>query len=124
MEMDDPKDWLDDDRDVIRRDADDKATRRGDDTVHDEVAKLVQQRRAEHEVVSSLQQLRKLLGRTQVEVANEWGRPQSQVSRLEADPLRAELGTLLAYIQALGGRLTVEAEIRGQTYTVDLAEAI
>jgi len=27
-------------------------------------------------------------------------------------------------IQALGGRLTVEAEIRGQTYTVDLAEAI
>jgi hypothetical protein len=100
------------------------ATWRGDPTVHDEVAKLVQQRRAEHEVVSSLQQLRKLLGRTQVEVANEWGRPQSQASRLEADPLRAELGTLLAYIQALGGRLTVEAEIRGQTYTFDLAEAI
>lgn len=122
--MNDPKDWLDDDRDVIRRDADDKATWRGDTSVHDEVAKLVKQRRAEHEVVSSLQQLRKLLGRTQVEVANEWGRPQSQVSRLEADPLRAELGTLLAYIQALGGRLTVEAEIRGQTYTVDLAEAI
>jgi len=70
--MNDPKDWLDDDRDVIRRDADDKATWRGDATVHDEVAKLVQQRRAEHEVVSSLQQLRKLLGRTQVEVANEW----------------------------------------------------
>ena len=122
--MNDPKDWLDDDRDVIRRDADDKATWRGDTSVHDEVAKLVQQRRAEHEVVASLQQLRKLLGRTQVEVANEWGRPQSQVSRLEADPLRAELGTILAYIQALGGRLTVEAEIRGQTYTVDLAEAI
>ena len=122
--MNDPKDWLGDDRDVIRRDADAKVTWRGDATVHDEVAKLVKQRRAEHEVVSSLQQLRKLLGRTQVEVANEWGRPQSQVSRLEADPLRAELGTLLAYIQALGGRLTVEAEIRGQTYTVDLAEAI
>lgn len=122
--MNDPKDWLDDDRDVIRRDADDKATWGGGVTVHDEVAKLVKQRRAEHEVVPSLQQLRKLLGRTQVEVANEWGRPQSQVSRLEADPLRAELGTLLAYIQALGGRLTVEAEIRGQTYTVDLAEAI
>jgi hypothetical protein len=28
-----------------------------------------------------------------------------------------------AYIQALGGRRTVEAEIRGQTYTVDLADA-
>jgi hypothetical protein len=124
MEMNDPKEWLDDDRDVIRRDADDKATWRGDATVHDEVAKLVEQRRAEHEVVASLQQLRKLLGRTQVEVAAKWGRPQSQVSRLEADPLRAELGTILAYIQALGGRLTVEAEIHGQTYTVDLAEAI
>jgi len=46
------------------------------------------------------------------------------IPRLEADPLRAELDTVLAYIQALGGRLTVEAEIRGQTYTVDLAEAI
>lgn len=121
--MNDPKEWLDDDRDVIRRDADDQATWRGDATVDDEVAELVKQRRAEHEVVASLQQLRKLLGRTQVEVANQWGRPQSQVSRVEADPLRAELGTVLAYIQALGGRLTVEAEIRGQTYTVDLADA-
>lgn len=52
------------------------------------------------------------------------GRPNPRVSRLEADPLRAELGTILANVQALGGRLTVEAEIRGQSYTVDLTEAI
>jgi hypothetical protein len=30
--------------------------------------------------------------------------------------------SVLAYIQALGGRLTVEAEVDGRIYTVDLAE--
>jgi hypothetical protein len=84
----------------------------------------VDRRLAEHRVVATLQQLRRMLGRTQVEVAEQWGRPQSQVSRLESDPIRAELGSVLAYVQALGGRLTVEAEIDGRVYTVDLAEAV
>ncbi len=121
--MNDPKDWMDDDRDLVYRDADDKASWRGDDTVEGEITKLVEQRRLEHHMVASLQQLRKILCRTQNDVAQTWGRPQSQVSRLESDPLHAELATLLAYIQALGGRLTVEAEISGRIYTVDLAEA-
>lgn len=123
MEVTDPKDWLDDDREPVYRDPDDKASWRGDDTVQGEITKLVEHRRIEHHMVASLQQLRKLLGRTQNDVAQTWGRPQSQVSRLETDPLHVELATLLAYIQALGGRLTVEAEISGRIYTVDLAEA-
>lgn len=122
VEVNEPKDWLDDNRDVIYRDPDDKATWRGDPTADEEIAEIVKRRRLEHETVASLQQLRKLLGRTQVDVANQWGRPQSQVSRLETDPLHAELASVLAYIQALGGRLTVEAEIEGRIYTVDLAE--
>ena len=120
--MNEPKDWLDDDRAVIYRDPDDKAAWQGDATVDDEVAEIVKRRRLEHETVASLQQLRKLLGRTQVEVAKDWGRPQSQISRLEADPLHAELASVLAYIKALGGRLTVEAEVDGRIYTIDLAE--
>lgn len=121
--MKEPQDWLDDNRDVLRRDADDKATWRGDPSVHDEVSVAFERRLAEHQV-ATLQQLRKLLGRTQIEVAEQWGRPQSQVSRLESDPMRAELSSILAYVQALGGRLTVEAEIDGHVYTVDLAEAV
>lgn len=122
VEVNEPKDWLDDKRDVIYRDPDDKATWQGDPAVDDEIAEIVKRRRLEHATVASLQQLRKLLGRTQIDVANQWGRPQSQVSRLETDPLHAELASVLAYIQALGGRLTVEAEIDGRIYTVDLAE--
>ena len=121
MEVNDPKEWLDDNREPVYRDSDARATWRGED-VDDEVAEIVKRRRLEHETVASLQHLRKLLGRTQVEVANDWGRPQSQVSRLETDPLHAELASVLAYIQALGGRLTVEAEVDGRIYTVDLAE--
>src|SRR5437879_3464997 len=99
MEMSDPKDWLDDDRDPLYRDDDDdEASWRGDRTVNDEITNLVEQRRLEHHMVASLQQLRKILGRTQNDVAQTWGRPQSQVSRLESDPLHAELATILAYI--------------------------
>jgi len=115
-----PNDWLDGGTgQVIYKDADEKATWRGDPTVHDEVSQLLDRRARQHHVVTSLQALRQALGMTQVAVAAEWGRPQSQVSRLEGDPLRAELNSLVAYVHSLGGHLTVTAELDGETFTYE-----
>lgn len=57
----------------------------------------------------SLQQLRKALDQTQVEVAKKLGVGQDAVSRYEkrSDML---LSTLQAYVAAMGGRITIVAE--------------
>lgn len=78
MELNDPKDWMDDDRDPVYREVDDRLPWQDDETVHGEITKLVEQRRLEHHMVASLQQLRKHVGHTQND-AQTWRRPQSEV---------------------------------------------
>ena len=50
--MGDPSRWLDDNRPVIYRDADDQAVWQGDATASGEVAELVLRRRLEHWVAA------------------------------------------------------------------------
>lgn len=88
---------------------------------HEAVMAAYARRVAAHRVVTTLAELRRAVGRTQVQVAEAWGRPQPKVSRLEADPSRAEVATLTEYVRAIGGRLSIEAEIDGETYRYDLA---
>lgn len=113
-------DWLDADvEDTTTLHPDTTWTHRGE-SIHDEVVAGRTRRDAVHRVVTSLAELRRAAGRTQVDIAEEWGRPQSKVSRLESDPTRAEIATLLGYVAAIGGHLTVEAEIDGETYRYEL----
>jgi DNA-directed RNA polymerase specialized sigma subunit len=59
-----------------------------------------------------LSQLRKLVGKTQAEVAAVLGVSQSRVSQIENGDLDAmELETLRAYAAALGGRVDVTVSI-------------
>lgn len=63
-----------------------------------------------NEMTVTLRELRKISGKTQVEVADELGIAQSELSRFERrDDIR--LGTLRRYVEALGGRLALVAEI-------------
>jgi hypothetical protein len=113
-------DWLDAEaEDATTLDPDATWSHRGE-SIHDEVVAGRDRRDAVHRVVTSLAELRRAAGRTQVDIAQEWGRPQSKVSRLENDPTRAEIATLLGYVAAIGGHLTVEAEIDGETYRYEL----
>jgi predicted XRE-type DNA-binding protein len=58
----------------------------------------------------ALQELRKVVGLTQVEVAEKLGMPQSNVSRLEksSDML---LSTLRSYVEAVGGKMEIAIEL-------------
>lgn len=58
----------------------------------------------------ALQELRQLVGFTQVEVAQSLGIPQSNVSRLEksSDML---ISTLRGYVEAVGGKLEIAIEL-------------
>jgi hypothetical protein len=87
---------------------------------HEAVMDIYERRVAAHQVVTTLAELRRAVGHTQVQVAEAWGRPQPKVSRLEADPLRAEVATLTEYVRAIGGHLAIEAEVDGETYRYDL----
>lgn len=87
---------------------------------HESVMEAYAHRVAAHQVVTTLADLRRAVGQTQVQVAEAWGRPQPKVSRLEADPSRAEVATLTEYVRAIGGHLAIEAEIDGETYRYDL----
>ena len=54
------------------------------------------------------------LGLTQTEVAQRMGVPQDQVAAIErADPGTTDVRTLVSYIEALGGRLTLAADFGG-----------
>ncbi|MEV0032979.1 helix-turn-helix domain-containing protein [Nocardia sp. NPDC050793] len=58
-----------------------------------------------------LTQVRKAQARTQAEIAQAMGVTQTRVSRIErGDMARTEIGTLEAYVAAMGGRLRVVAE--------------
>jgi transcriptional regulator with XRE-family HTH domain len=63
-----------------------------------------------------LAQVRRSQARTQLEVAREMGVSQSRVSSIERGEMsRTELGTLDAYVSAMGGRLRVVAEFEDGT---------
>jgi transcriptional regulator with XRE-family HTH domain len=76
--------------------------------------------RLEHDVLESLSQLRRVIGLNQTEIAQRWGRSQSQVSKLERSPANAELATLAGYVRALGGTLTMTIEADGHFYHEEL----
>jgi predicted XRE-type DNA-binding protein len=56
---------------------------------------------------------------TQAEVAGAMGVSQARVSRIERGRLeRSEVGTLAAYVKALGGRLKIIADFGDETYVL------
>jgi phage shock protein A len=62
----------------------------------------------------TLAEERTRLGLTQTEVAQRMGVPQDQVAAIErADPGTTDVRTLVSYIEALGGRLTLTADFGG-----------
>jgi len=74
----------------------------------------------EHDVLESLSELRRATGLNQTEIAQRWGRSQSQVSKVERSPETVELATLASYVRALGGQLTMTIEVDGHVYHEDL----
>ena len=74
----------------------------------------------EHDVLESLSELRRSTGLNQTEIAQRWGRGQSQVSKVERSPENVELATLAGYVRALGGQLTMTIEVDGHFYHEDL----
>jgi transcriptional regulator with XRE-family HTH domain len=74
----------------------------------------------EHDVLESLSELRRATGVNQTEIAQRWGRGQSQVSKVERSPENVELATLAGYVRALGGQLTMTIEVAGHVYHEDL----
>ena len=63
-----------------------------------------------NEQAVSLRELRRLTGRTQLDVADEMGVAQGEISRLERRE-DAKLSTLRAYVEALGGKLELTAKV-------------
>jgi predicted XRE-type DNA-binding protein len=82
--------------------------------------KASQRLRIEHDVVATLGELRKAAGFNQSEIAERWGRGQSQVSKVERAPDSVEIATLAGYVRALGGNLSITIEVGGHTYHEDL----
>ncbi len=60
-----------------------------------------------HELLLAVRNIRQQAVGTQTEAARAWHRPQSQVSRLEADPSAAKVGTFLDYLSALNIDMTI-----------------
>jgi Helix-turn-helix domain len=105
---------------AVERTPDDRYERAGDPDYHDKVTAGLATRDAAQRLVSTLAELRRAIGLTQVAVADRWGTPQPVVSRLEADPARVEVATLAAYVRALGGHLAIDADIDGEHYHYEL----
>ena len=62
-----------------------------------------------------LSEIRKSRGRTQTQLAEAAGLTQARISQLESGDLpHTELGTLMAYIRALGGSVHVVAEFEDE----------
>ena len=62
-----------------------------------------------NEQAVSLRELRRLTGRTQLDVADEMGVAQGEISRLERRE-DANLSTLRTYVDALGGKIELTAK--------------
>ena len=117
-----PEQWLEglNEEPIRHEQGDDMWRDSADPGLYDTVLAAREHTARRHEVYTTLTALRHRFGRTQTDVARAWKRSQSQVSKVEADPSKAELLTLAGYIEALGGHLTLEAEINGDLYRVDL----
>jgi len=63
-----------------------------------------------NEQAVSLRELRLLTGRTQIDVADEMGVAQGEISRLERRD-DAKLSTIRAFVEALGGKLELTAKV-------------
>jgi predicted XRE-type DNA-binding protein len=85
------------------------------------VQERVDQLRTEHQLVSSLAELRRSAALTQTQVAEKWGRSQARVSHLETNLNTVEMGSLLQYVHALGGTLEIRVTVGGHTYHEQLA---
>ena len=86
-------------------------------TVFPGFAEIRQRRQA---LTDALVARRMELGLSQTEVGKRWGRPQTQVSRLEGEPGRAELPTLAGYARALGGTTRIEIVVGELTCVLEL----
>jgi len=84
------------------------------------LAEARRQTEAAHAIVTSLAALRRAAGLNQTELAERWGHTQSFVSRVERDPAGVEMATLVGYVKALGGRLTVTVEAGDHIFYEDL----
>ena len=78
------------------------------------------QTEAAHAIVTSLAELRRAVGLNQTELGERWGHTQSFVSRVERDVAGVEMATLVGYVKALGGRLTVTVEAGDRVFYEDL----
>jgi len=78
------------------------------------------QTEAAHAIVTSLAELRRAVGLNQTELGERWGHTQSFVSRVERDPAGVEMATLVGYVKALGGRLSVTVEAGDHVFYEDL----
>jgi hypothetical protein len=105
---------------VVERLPEEPFTHPADPSFDTHVRAAAERRALEQEIVESLRQLREAIGLTQADLGRAWG-PQAQVSRLERDPARVVLATLVGYVQALGGELVVEAKVEGRTYRYRVA---
>jgi transcriptional regulator with XRE-family HTH domain len=70
--------------------------------------------------VIDLAHLRRLIGVTQVELAEALGTSQGQISRMERQQDML-VSTLAAYLEALGVRASLVVEVGEQTVTYDLS---
>ena len=86
----------------------------------DALAAARRQTEAAHAIVTSLAELRRAAGLNQTELGGRWGHSQSFVSRVERDPAGVEMTTLMGYVRALGGRLTVTVEAGDHVFYEDL----
>ena len=84
------------------------------------LAEARRQTEAAHAIVTSLAELRRSAGLNQTELGERWGHTQSFVSRVERDPAGVEMATLVGYVKALGGRLTVTVEAGDHVFYEDL----
>jgi len=91
-----------------------------DSAFTEELAKARRQTEAAHAIVTSLAELRRAVGLSQTELAERWGHTQSFVSRVERDVTNVEMATLVGYVKALGGRLTVTVEAGDRIFYEDL----
>jgi hypothetical protein len=66
-----------------------------------------------HALASAIREARRHSVGTQIAAAEAWGRSQSQVSRLEADPSIVQLGTLLDYLASMNVAISFHLEIDG-----------
>jgi predicted XRE-type DNA-binding protein len=99
-----------------------RATKTRPGTATARVAERVTELRKEHQLVSSLGELRRATALTQTDVARNWGRSQSRVSSIEAAEIASiEIGTLVDYARAPNCHVEIRVTVADHTYIEQLA---